>query len=83
MANGKWKNANVWRFFFIYHLPFSIQAGIFQRPAQMTPCDRSVAAGVLSKMTAPRSGAAFRVRVRRRDHHHAPIADPIMPARMP
>jgi hypothetical protein len=35
MANGKWKmvNASNQPLFSISHLPFSIQAGIFQRPA--------------------------------------------------
>jgi hypothetical protein len=35
MANGKWKmeNGTISPLFSISHLPFSIQAGIFQRPA--------------------------------------------------
>src|SRR5687768_3909686 len=45
------------------------------------------AAGVLSKMTVPRSRAGVRLRraiiVRCRAHHHAPTADPTTPAKTP
>jgi hypothetical protein len=36
MVNGTWKmeNPNVQPLFSIYHLPFSIQAVVFQRPAK-------------------------------------------------
>jgi Bacterial protein of unknown function (DUF885) len=42
MVNGKWKmeKPNVQPLFSIYHLPFSIQAVVFQRPVSRSPIDK-------------------------------------------